>query len=83
MRQRAPRLRPDQHLADSITRVGRFAKIDPRRGRDLPSLLKVIGVLSWLGLLVESFRRARAAVATEADTAADSAAVAGPDTATG
>jgi len=83
MRQRAPRLRPDQHLADSITRVGRFAKIDPRRGRDLPSLLKVIGVLSWLGLLVESFRRARAAVATEADAAADSAAVAGPDTAAG
>jgi hypothetical protein len=76
-------LRPDQHLADSITRVGRFAKIDPRRGRDLPSLLKVIGVLSWLGLLVESFRRARAAVATEADGAADSAAVAGPDTAAG
>ena len=61
MRQRAPRLRPDQHLADSITRVGRFAKIDPRRGRDLPSLLKIIGVLSWLGLVVESFRRARAA----------------------
>lgn len=58
--QRAPRLRPDQYLADSITRVGRFAKVDPRKGRKLPSLVKVIGVLSWLGLTVEAFRRARA-----------------------
>ncbi len=67
--QRAPRLRPDQYLTDSITRVGRFAKIDPRRGRDLPSLLKIVGALSWLGLVVESFRRARAAEtpATETD----------------
>jgi hypothetical protein len=59
VKQRAPRLRPDQLLADSLTRVGRFAGIDPRQGRRLPSLLKVLGVLSWLGLVVESFRRAR------------------------
>jgi hypothetical protein len=61
--QRAPRLRPDQLLADSITRVGRFAKIDPRKGRDLPSLLRVAGVLAWAGLMIESFRRARASAA--------------------
>jgi hypothetical protein len=59
--QRAPRLRPDQLLADSITRVGRFAKIDPRKGRDLPSLVRVVGVLAWAALMAESFRRARAA----------------------
>jgi hypothetical protein len=58
---RAPRLRPDQHLADSITRVGRFAKIDPLEGRDLPSLIRVAGVLGWAALMAESFRRAWAA----------------------
>lgn len=81
MQQRAPRLRPDQYLADSITRVGRFAKRDPRKGRDLPSLLQVLGVLAWAGLVAEAFRRARAAVATEhaAEAAdADPGAVAGP-----
>ena len=83
VRQRAPRLRPDQYLADSMTRVGRFAKRDPRKGRKLPSLLQVLGVLAWAGLVVEAFRRARAAVAAERDTAADSGAGAGPDTAAG
>jgi len=58
--QRAPRLRPDQHLADSITRVGRFAGIDPLQGRRLPRLIHVVGVLGWVALTVESFRRARA-----------------------
>jgi hypothetical protein len=58
--QRAPRLRPDQHLADSITRVGRFARIDPLRGRRLPKLVHVLGVVGWVALTVESFRRARA-----------------------
>ena len=67
--QRAPRLRPDQLLADSITRAGRFAQIDPRQGRDLPSLLRVAGVLAWAGLMVESFRRARAATSTSGDDA--------------
>lgn len=55
---RAPRLRPDQLLADSITRVGRFARIDPRKGRDLPERLRVLGVLGWAALVGESFRRA-------------------------
>jgi hypothetical protein len=58
--QRAPRLRPDQHLADAITRVGRFAAIDPLKGRRLPKLIHVLGVLGWVALTVESFRRARA-----------------------
>jgi hypothetical protein len=66
--QRAPRLRPDQRLADSITRIGRFAKIDPRKGRKLPRLVHVAGAMAWLGLVIESFRRARAARAA-ADTA--------------
>jgi len=66
--QRAPRLRPDQLLADSITRVGRFAKIDPRKGRKLPSLTHITATAAWLGLVVQSFRRARAATkATDAD----------------
>jgi hypothetical protein len=59
--QRAPRLRPDQLLADSITRTGRFAAIDPRRGRDLPKVVHVLGVLGWVALAAESFRRARSA----------------------
>lgn len=58
---RAPRLRPDQRLADSITRVGRFAAIDPSRGRPLPRLVHVAGVLVWAALLAESIRRARGA----------------------
>ena len=60
--QRAPRLRPDQHLADSITRVGRFAAIDPLEGRRLPKVVHVLGVVGWVALTVESFRRARADV---------------------
>jgi hypothetical protein len=59
--ERAPRLRPDQHLADSITRVGRFARIDPLTGRDLPRLIHVAGVVGWAVLTAESFRRAWAA----------------------
>jgi hypothetical protein len=70
MMQRAPRLRPDQRLADSITRLGRFARIDPRKGRKLPRLAHVAGAIAWLGLVVESFRRARAASRPEeTDTA--------------
>ena len=57
-RDRAPRLRPDQRLADSITRVGRFAKVDPRRGRELPKVVRVLGVVGWAALVGESFRRA-------------------------
>ena len=59
--QRAPRLRPDQLLADSITRVGRFATVDPRKGRRLPSLTHITATAAWLGLVVHSFRKARAA----------------------
>jgi hypothetical protein len=59
--QRAPRLRPDQHLADSMTRVGRFAAIDPLQGRKLPKLIHVLGVVGWAALVGEAFRRARAA----------------------
>ena len=59
--QRAPRLRPDQLLADSITRVGRFARIDPRTGRKLPSFTHIVATAAWLGRVGESFRRARAA----------------------
>ena len=66
VKQRAPRLRPDQYLADSITRVGRFRRVDPRKGRDLPKLAHALGVAAWVGLLVESFRRARAASRAEA-----------------
>jgi hypothetical protein len=63
---RAPRLRPDQLLADSITRVGRFARIDPKQGRDLPKLVRVLGVVGWAALVAESFRRAWAARDPEA-----------------
>ena len=68
--QRAPRLRPDQLLADSITRVGRFAKIDPREGRRLPSLTHIVATAAWLGFVAESFRRARAAVKAPEEGAA-------------
>lgn len=57
--ERAPRLRPDQLLADSITRSGRFAEIDPRKGKPLPRIVHVLGVLGWVALAAESFRRAR------------------------
>ncbi len=58
--ERAPRLRPDQLLADSMTRVGRFSRIDPRKGRKLPKIAHVLGVIGWGVLAAESFRRARA-----------------------
>jgi hypothetical protein len=56
---RAPRLRPDERIASRITRLGRFRRIDPRRGRPLPSLSAVIGVALWGVLVEEAFRRAR------------------------
>jgi hypothetical protein len=55
---RAPRLDPDTSIAPLITRRGRFARIDPRRPRPLPSLPRVFGVLGWAALTVESLRRA-------------------------
>lgn len=66
---RAPRLRPDQHLADSITRVGRFAAIDPLQGRDLPALLRVLAAVAWAALVGESFRRAWRARRPDGETA--------------
>jgi hypothetical protein len=58
--QRAPRLRPDQYIAGSITRVGRFVDIDPLKGRSLPTLMQVTAVAAWAALTIESFRRAGA-----------------------
>lgn len=55
---RAPRLGPDDRIAAHITRVGRFRRIDPTRGRPLPKLVRVVGALAWAALLGESFRRA-------------------------
>jgi hypothetical protein len=58
---RAPRLGPHERIAKRITRLGRFRKIDPRRGRPLPSLPSLVAVVGWTVLLEESFRRAIAA----------------------
>jgi len=57
---RAPRLGPDERIAAHMTRVGRFRRIDPTRGRPLPRLVRVLAVLGWAALLGESFRRALA-----------------------
>ena len=58
---RAPRLGPDQLIASHITRRGRFAKLDPRKARKLPSFTKVAGVIAWGVFVEETFRRARRA----------------------
>ena len=58
---RAPRLSPDQLIASHITRRGRFAKLDPRKARRLPSFTKVAGAIAWGVFLEEAFRRARRA----------------------
>jgi hypothetical protein len=58
---RAPRLGPDELIAAHITRLGRFAKRDPRKARKLPPVSKWLGVLGWGIFLEETFRRARAA----------------------
>lgn len=63
---RAPRLGGDERLAGRITRVGRFAKLDPGRGRPLPGPAKVLGALAWAVLVEESFRRAVSARRTAA-----------------
>lgn len=55
---RAPHLRPDERLAGRITRIGRFARIDPRRGRPPPSFSSLLAFTAWAVLLEESFRRA-------------------------
>ena len=58
---RAPRLRADERIAGHLTRVGRFAKVDPRRGKSLPGWLRWIGFAGWALFLEESLRRARGA----------------------
>ncbi len=65
---RAPRLGPDERIASRITRVGRFRAIDPRRGRPLPTLSKVLAFVGWAVLLEESFRRSRRAARGPAAT---------------
>lgn len=55
---RAPRLTTDERLASRITRVGRFAKVDPRRGRPLPGFTQLLAFLCWVVFVEESFRRA-------------------------
>jgi hypothetical protein len=55
---RAPRLGPDDSIARHFTRVGRFRRIDPARGRALPSVAKMLGVVGWAVLVEESLRRA-------------------------
>lgn len=57
---RAPRLGPDERIARHMTRAGRFAKIDPQESKPVPSAAKILGVLGWMALTVESIRRARA-----------------------
>ena len=46
---RAPRLRPDERIAPHITRRGRFLARDPAKGRPLPSVWKLLGVVAWAG----------------------------------
>ena len=55
---RAPRLAADERLAGRITRVGRFAKVDPRRGRALPGFAQLLAFTGWMVFMEESFRRA-------------------------
>jgi len=62
---RAPRLAPDERIAAHVTRVGRFRRLDPTKGRRLPSRWKQLARIGWGILMVESFRRARAQVQAE------------------
>ncbi len=55
---RAPRLGPQTRIAPHITRRGRFRKVDPSKGRPLPSLAMLLGVVGWAALVAESLRRA-------------------------
>jgi hypothetical protein len=64
---RAPRLGPDESIAHHFTRTGRFRRINPRRGRPLPGVAKLVGAIGWAVLLEESLRRARKASRGGAD----------------
>jgi hypothetical protein len=52
-------LGPDEFIAGHITRLGRFAKKDPRKSQPLPGCARVLGVIAWAGFLAEMLRRAR------------------------
>ncbi|HWH31501.1 MAG TPA: hypothetical protein VNU01_02390 [Egibacteraceae bacterium] len=71
---RAPRLGPDQRIAAHVTRVGRFRRIDPSKGRRGPSRWALLGRLGWAVLVAESLRRAWRRSATGDSAAGDSAA---------
>jgi len=65
---RAPRLPPDQRIAGYVTRVGRFSKVDPRKGTQLPAVHVLAARLGWAVVVGVSFRRAvGAARAARAD----------------
>lgn len=59
----APRLSPDERIAGLISRVGRFARIDPATPGTLPSWPQVAGVAAWAaftaGCGVAAWRRHR------------------------
>ena len=55
---RAPRLGPGASIAGHITRRGRFARIDPRKGRPPPAVTHWFAVVGWALLVEESLRRA-------------------------
>jgi hypothetical protein len=55
---RAPRLGPDTRIASHFTRRGRFRKVDPTKGRPLPSAARLLGAVGWAALVAESLRRA-------------------------
>ena len=71
---RAPRLGPDELIADHITRLGRFRKRDPRKARELPGCARVLGAIAWAAFLAELLRRARRANSPKVDSEAADAA---------
>lgn len=60
---RAPRLSPDESIADVMTRAGRFARIDPRVPAKWPGRWRVAGVVAWAaftgGCVWTAWRRSR------------------------
>lgn len=63
---RAPRLGPDQLIAEHITRVGRFRRINPAKPAQLPRFSKWLGVLGWAVFVAETVRRGRRASRVDA-----------------
>lgn len=58
---RAPRLAPDERLAGYLTRRGRFTRLDPSRGRELPGRWKWLGAALWVAWMAYPFWRAHRA----------------------